>query len=446
MDLLNGARRVPFDPWRTCLLAAAVLATLTAAAGAETELSRDAVAMDKVRATMQTAVAEAPQMTVRLSQLGAEVASLRSETGAGAPILTWQSEGVGGGFERNPNAADYLRLSLPFNRPWLLGTNRDLRQAAERWLVTGQRATALEVAGLTGQRWLDLAAATARARLAEVRLDRLDKALLIQRKRFELGEISGSERRQVELQQARESAILQQSQALMSAIQYELELLAPGGFPSPVAEDLAGLVESTATPADVPAEQLLLQAPFLQFAETGAEVARLEAKRQRGAVWGQPEVEVEWERIPDLDVIEGFDSFGFRLAFPLPVGKKGRQQALATEQSANAAAAEQALMQQRLKSRFQAAMATARGAEAALAALEPSVAEVESTGRSLGEQFRLGAISYLIYLDGFSRLDEVVQRAIEARHQLLAARLELTEIVGTDVYFPLPDLESEGES
>ncbi len=406
----------------------------------------DHSAAEKVRATMQAAVTEAPQMAVQLSHLGAKVATLRAETGAGNPMLTWQSEGIGGGFEPNPNAANYLRLSLPFNRPWLLGTIHDLRDASGRWLEKGRRATALEVAGLAGQRWLDLAAATARTQLAEIRVERLDKALLIQRKRFELGEISGSERRQVELQQARESAILRQSEALTLALRRELEVLAPSGFASPVAEDLEGLIESTVTPENVSAEQLLEQAPFLQFVESGAEVARLQAKRQRGSAWSQPEVEVEWERIPDLDVIEGFDSFGFRLAVPLPVGKKGRQQLRASEQSANAAAAEKDLVRQRTVARFQAVTETARGAEAALEALGPSMAEVEATGRSLSEQFRLGAISYLVYLDGFSRLDEVIRQVIEARHLLLVARLELAEIAGTDVYFPLPEMGSEGES
>jgi outer membrane protein TolC len=327
-----------------------------------------------------------------------------------------------------------------------LGTIHDLRDASGRWLEKGQRATALEVAGLAGQRWLDLAAATARTQLAEIRVERLDKALLIQRKRFELGEISGSERRQVELQQARESAILRQSEAQMLALRHELEVLAPSGFENPVAEDLAGLVESTATPEVVSTAELVEQAPLLRFVESGAEVARLQAKRQRGSAWGQPEVEVEWERIPDLDVIEGFDSFGFRLSVPLPVGKKGHQQLRASEQSANVAAAEQELVRQRTVARFQAVTETARGAEAALEALGPSMAEVEATGRSLSEQFRLGAISYLVYLDGFSRLDEVIRQVIEARHLLLVARLELAEIAGTDVYFPLPEMGSEGES
>lgn len=447
MDFSNGAGTVPQESRRRRPSAALVLAlaltgvTITGAAP-----SPGSGAADKVRATMQSAVAEAPQVAVRLSQLRAEVATVRSTTGAGNPVLTWQTEGIGGGFQRNLNSTDNLRLSMPFIRPWQLATIRGLKEASEQWLETGQRATALEVAGLAGQRWLDLAAVIAKVQLAEIRVERLDQALLIQRKRFELGEISGSERRQIELQQAKESAILRQTQALASVLRQELELLAPGGFPGPVVGDLAGLVASSATPQSLSTEHLLEQAPYLQFAKTGAQVARLQAKQQRGAAWGQPEVEVEWKRVPDLDVIEGFDSFGFRLAVPLPVGKKGRQQLRASEQSANAAAAEQDLTQQRLLTRLQAARETALGAEAALDALAPSVAAVDVTGHSLSEQFRLGAISYLVYLDGFSRLDEVIQKAIEARHELLVARLELASIVGTDVYFPLPDLESGGES
>jgi outer membrane protein TolC len=99
-----------------------------------------------------------------------------------------------------------------------------------------------------------------------------------------------------------------------------------------------------------------------------------------------------------------------------------------------------------LKARFEAALATARGAEAALQELGPTLAEVGATGLSLSEQFRLGAISYLVYLDGFSRLDQVLQEAIDARHALLLARLELAGITGTDVFFPLPALKGEGAS
>lgn len=433
--------------WRRLLVGATALVIASAGQARSDDLeTADLGAADKVRATMQVAVEDAPLIALQLSQLGAEVATVRSQSGAGAPILTWQSEGIGGGFQRNLNATDFVRMSLPFNKPWHIGTNRDLREAAGRWLESGQRVTALEVAGLAGRRWIDLAAATARQRLAEARLERLGKALTIQQRRFDLGEISGSERHQVELEHTQETAMLRQAEALRLAVQRELELLAPGGFPGPLADDLQSLVEGTATPADLPAQDLVEAGPALQFAVTRAEVAQLEAKRQRGTAYGFPEVEVEWERVPDLGVIEGFDGFGFRLSFPLPVGRQGRQQVVASEESARAATAEQELIEQRLLARFRTALETARGAESALEALEPSIASVPAIERSLSEQFRLGAISYLVYLDGFSRLDEMIQSAIEARHALLVARLDIAEIMGTDIYFPLPEIESGGES
>jgi outer membrane protein TolC len=361
-------------------------------------------------------------------------------------MLAWQSEGIGGGFEPNPNAVDKLRLSMPFNRPWSLGTIRDLRQASGQVIEVGQRATALQVAEAAGRGWLELAAATAAVRLAEVRVERLERALLIQRRRFELGEISGSERRQLELQYAREAAVARQAEALHQALQHQLEVLAPGGVASPLAGDLEILVEATATPGSQLTGEELERAPLQLLAENEAAVASMEARYQRRRAWGQPEIEVEWERIPDLDLIDGFDSFGFSLSFPLPLGKQGRQQIRASQESANSAAAASDLMNSRLRAQFEAALATAQGAEAALAALGPTLVDAGATGRSLSEQFRLGAISYLVYLDGFSRVDQVLQEAIDVRHALLLARLELAVITGTDVFFPLPTLKDEGAS
>lgn len=424
------------------LAASSISATNLRATEAE---SRDQSAAEKVRAAMQAAVDGAPLIALQESRLGAEVATLRAEAGAGTPVLSWQSEGIGGGFDRDPNAVDYLRFSLPFHRPWTLGTMRDLREATGNWLETGQRATALEVAALAGRRWLDLAAAKARHELAVARLERLDRAMAIQRKRFELGEISGSERRQVELAHASEAASLEQAAARLLTVRREVEFLVPGGLPDPEAEDLEALVGASSR-ATHSAGSLVAESPVLQLASTRAEVAELEAKRQQRAAWGEPEVEVEWERIPELGVVESYDSFGFRLSIPLPLGRQGHQRQLASEMTYQAANAEHDLMQQRMAVRLETALATVKGAEAALEALAPSLAEVSSTERSLSEQFRLGAISYLIYLDGFNRLDDVLRSAIEARHVLLMARLELAEITGTDAYFPLPRLESEDGS
>ena len=429
---------------RSTLAAAVVLLLATTSPVAGTDPPAGVPA--KVKATMESALRSAPELAARQARLAESLALVWSETGAGSPILTWQSEGIGGGFERNLNATDYLRLSKPFNQPWRVGTARSLKDASERSLESGTEATNLEIAALAGRRWLDLAAATELLQLAEVRLDRLQRALAIQTRRFELGEISGSERRQVALQHAREASALSQTQRWRFSMMRELEVLAPGGFPEPSPRDLEALVAATTQDDNSPQSELVLQSPVARYSESLAEVAALEADLQGGVAWGRPELEVEWERVPDLGIVEGFDSFGFRIGFPLPVGRQGRQRILAAERKAEAAEAELRLTQQRLRARYRAALESARSAEASLAALRPSLAEVEFTERSLTEQFRLGAISYLVYLDGFSRLDEVVQRAIETRHALLLARLELAEVSGSDAYFPLPVIESEDPS
>ncbi len=58
---------------------------------------------------------------------------------------------------------------------------------------------------------------------------------------------------------------------------------------------------------------------------------------------------------------------------------------------------------------------------------------------SLAEQFRLGAISYLAYIDGLSRFDRIVEETIDARKTLLQAQLDLAVLLGDSTIFPLPD-------
>ena len=64
------------------------------------------------------------------------------------------------------------------------------------------------------------------------------------------------------------------------------------------------------------------------------------------------------------------------------------------------------------------------------------------TERSLNEQFRLGAISYLVFIDGLARLDDLRLQRIKAYETLLHARLELAMVLGDPSLFPLPIGES----
>ena len=65
--------------------------------------------------------------------------------------------------------------------------------------------------------------------------------------------------------------------------------------------------------------------------------------------------------------------------------------------------------------------------------------ELPELVHSMAEQFRLGAISYLAYIDGLSRFDRIVEETIDARSTLLRARLELAVLLGDPSIFPLPD-------
>ncbi len=427
-------------------MATILLTTLAGSAAAESSDGEVTAVRDKVLVTMRSAVEQSPETALRASRLAAEVAEIRSSTGAGAPTIAWQREGIGPGFDQRLNAADYLRLTLPFNPPWRRGTNRSLQESTDRLLLNGLLHGRLEIAALAGQGWLELAAETEMAELAARRVERLAKTLVTQTRRYELGEISGSERTQLELELARERAVLRQSEARRLAAEQQVTVLTPGGFPLPADGDLDRLVESTssASPGQAEFETVLAQAPSLELAETRSEVAGAEAKNQRQTAWGRPEVEVEWERIPELSPAAGIDAAGFRIAFPLPLGKQGRQRILAAEHAADAVAAERDRLERELVARVTAATETAHITEAALDSLRGTVDQIAASEHSLAQQFRLGAISYVVYLDGLSRLDQVRQGMIVTRYTLLAARLELARLLGADTYFPLPQLGREG--
>jgi hypothetical protein len=55
----------------------------------------------------------------------------------------------------------------------------------------------------------------------------------------------------------------------------------------------------------------------------------------------------------------------------------------------------------------------------------------------------LGAISYLVFIDGLARLDDLRIQRIQAYETLLYARLELAMILGDPSLFPLPISDSE---
>jgi hypothetical protein len=153
---------------------------------------------------------------------------------------------------------------------------------------------------------------------------------------------------------------------------------------------------------------------------------------------GRPTFFIEWEHVPEVDGIPSFDAFGFLVSVPLPVGKQGGQQAAAVQAEAKAAAAELERQKRHLVQRVRAAIAAARTSSKTLRETESVRARLPRTERSLNEQFRLGAVSYFVFIDGLARLDDLRIQRIEAYETLLSAKLELALVLGDPSLFPLP--------
>ncbi|MCB1034487.1 MAG: TolC family protein, partial [Acidobacteria bacterium] len=315
-----------------------------------------------------------------------------------------------------------------------------LYETTEDLLLSGGRAHRLDAAVLAAEGWLELAAQTEHVVLVEERVRRLERALEVQSRRYELGEISGSERRQLELEGVRERASLDLAESRLLVARQQLESLAPGGVFPPAAGDLYRLLEAlgAALPSEADLDSLLSESPYLRLAAHHRAVAAAEEKVLARNVWGSPEVELEWEHIPGLDGAAGLDAAGFRIGWPLPLGAQGRQRLAAAQQRVSAEAARSELLRRELGARLRSHWSTIRLGRAGLGGLEEAAAQIPETEHSLAEQFRLGAISYVVFLDGLARLDELRQGLIETRHRVLAAQLEMARLLGAEEFFPLP--------
>jgi len=390
-------------------------------------------------AAQEAAMGEYPGLMARQAEVTAEAAALRGEAAAGPPFLEWQSEGLGGS-NRKPNAADYLRVGTPFNFPGQIGKARALVKHADSWVVTARDVAGLTAAAEAGRRWIDVAASLELAALSEARLGRLDDALNLQEARYQLGEIAGTEVRQLDLEHVGESSRLAALRAELKTAEAALRELCGSGWGTVRRGDLEALTLASTTPGGVAvAENELADGPILRLASGDAELQRSAADLVSSTAWGRAEVEAEWERVPAMDGLPGFDAWGFRLTVPLPLGAAGHRQREQARARADAADASLDLARREVLRSAEGALAAAQGAADRLRALEPAMDELPELVHSMAEQFRLGAISYLAYIDGLSRFDRIVEETIDARSTLLRARLELAVLLGDPSIFPLPD-------
>jgi outer membrane protein TolC len=220
-------------------------------------------------------------------------------------------------------------------------------------------------------------------------------------------------------------------------LQAQLRELCGAGCLWPEQGDLEELVRLSAAPhGEVTEAAVEAGAPY-RSAVGEADAARALADVVSATAFGRPQVEAEWEQFPALEGLPGYDAWGFRLSVPLPIGSAGRQLRAAARAEVEVADSRIEMTRRRYLQQIESEIAAAEGAHGRLSALGTVLEDLEQVEHSLAQQFRLGAIRYLVYIDGLSRLDDVRLEAIEARSQLLRSRLELAAIMGDSSLFPL---------
>jgi outer membrane protein TolC len=391
----------------------------------------------RLQSTQAAAVAGSAQLRAERAELSAAAAAQRRQAASGSPYLEWQSEGLGGS-GRRPNAIDTLRVGTPFNLPGQIGRARDLVRTADTWMTAAQEVALLQTVGEASRRWLALAATVELEELSSARLERLDAALNLQEARFQLGEIAGTEVRQIDLEHVSESSRLAELRSRRVAAEAALAELCDAGWATARNGDLAGLVEASLTP---PAESVVADSmdagPIVSRYQGDAELALAGAALTNATAWGRAEIEAEWERVPAIEGLPSYDAWGFRVAVPLPIGAAGHRQREEARARVDQADAQLEAAKREVRLAVERALADAESAERRLRTLEPALDDLPFIDRSLSEQFRLGAISYLAYIDGLSRFDRIVEDAINARLALLEARLELAVLLGEPSVFPM---------
>jgi outer membrane protein TolC len=401
-------------------------------------------ALGRLVQSQGSAVVHAPELAARLHELDARQSAARADRSPGTPYVEWQSEGFHSGFDRSPNAQDTLRFGSPFNFPGHSKAGRRLQEMTREWVDAGREAARIQLSAETGLRWLDLAAAIERSAVVRGRLDRLDSALALQEARHQLGEVAGTDVAQLDLEHVRESSSLADLEGEVAVLRTRLRELCGSGCQEPRQGDLGLVVSATLTPDRGPETGAAVEsAPVFLSAYGEAEADRVRSELISATAFGRPLIEAEWERLPAVEGLPAFDAWGFRLSVPLPIGGAGRHRRAAAKADGAAASARAEGVRLHVTQRTTSLLAVAEGAEGRLTALRSALADLDDVEHSLSEQFRLGAITYLVFIDGLSRLDEVRLEAISARRQLLRSRLELAALLGDAAVFPVgaPDRE-----
>jgi outer membrane protein TolC len=380
---------------------------------------------ERLEVAVQAAMEHAPAVRLGDAESTADRASSDAETAGLAPYVEWQSEGFGPGFDRRPNAQDTLRVGTTVEPFWSLGRRGDVRSAAARTAEHRAAMARIETGWAVTERWVEAAALIEEAALADRRLERMTVAIEQQRRRLELGEISGSELLQFEAILAEAALERATLGARWEGLSAELIAMVGREVPLPQPGDLEDL---TRMPGMIALDAASM--PQAAAATSLAEAERARADWLGALAWGRPTVELEWERFPDLDGLQGYDAWGLRVNVPLPFGGGGaferdaaQARALASEVRADAAV-------RATVARLAVLDAREKAGEASLEALDAFADTVVLAERSLEEQYLLGELGYVGLLDGLDRLARMQQSRIDAQREIAMARLERLWLMG----------------
>ena len=360
------------------------------------------------------------------------------------PAIHLSSEGFGFSGGRERNAVDNLRYSQAVPGPSFRRAQREFQRAAERLSDSRAEWVELDLLARTARAWIRWTHLLARGGVYAGRLDRLERALAIYSKRYELGEVAGSEVRQLEAQRASDLAAIELNRAAIRKARFEVASLS-GMEPRPVdAKDFEALFRGLNGAAGLSKASSEDEgggvAPFERRLEARLELDRSQAELFKRRAAGIPSLTLEYERVPELSDgsfrTPAFDALGFTLTVPIAVGRAHRERrSLAIAEIARAEG-KSALGGQRIRFELDARWEDLRATERVLDSMESTRAQLETSEHSLHEQFRLGAIPYLTFLDGLKRLDEVRLQALDIERQWLESRIGIAQLSGDPIHFP----------
>lgn len=422
-----------------------VFCTLTSPAPAQ-ESAAAAGPLERIEAAVRAAWERSPDLEATRASVEVTRAEAEAAAVAGGSYLQLQAEGIGSSFDEEPNAARYLRVGKPFSWPGQARAGRAVVEQTASWSEAARREMRLQLAGEVARSWVALAEQRAVVGALERVVDRFADAVELQREKNELGEVSGSDLLQLELEQIDARSRLAEARAELTARRGGFVRLAGEQAPLPREGALQRLVDGLRELPASPCSTLARRAAAVRRAEQRAELTRRQARLVSRTKWGRPAAEVEWEAIPDIDGAEGFDALGVMLEIPLPFGRSGRLAEARARADSRRADAEAARITRDVEARCAKALAEARAGREQLGVIGDMEARLEDAEVSLAGQFRLGVASYLQYIDGINRLEDVRVSAVRARGRYLAGRIRLAALIGSAELFPLPGGDPTEES